>query len=142
MNHSELILKRLNARKVKITPQRRAIIELIRNWSGHPTAEEIYNRLKETYPTTSFSTVYNTLELLVRLGEVRALTIRSGVVNYEWTSLPHRHFLCRKCDHIFDMDQPAPSPVNSVPPGFVVEQSQIYYYGLCPWCRGKKTKTV
>ena len=59
----------------RLTPQRLAIFKYLARHPGHPTAEEVYRDVLERYPTLSFATVYNTLELLAEMGEVRMVIV-------------------------------------------------------------------
>src|SRR3989304_566229 len=60
---------------MKITPQRLMIFKVLENNTSHPSAEEVFKRVKRVYPTVSFTTIYKTLETLRDLGEVKELII-------------------------------------------------------------------
>ena len=63
----------INLRKIglKITPQRQAILKLLKGNQTHPSAERIYSKILKKYPGISFATVYNTLSKLVEAGEIQ-----------------------------------------------------------------------
>jgi len=137
----ERLLARLRECGFKLTPQRLAIIELLEE-RGHYTAEEIYTRLKERYPMLSRATVYNTLEVLQELGEVRELRIKPHIVLYDPVPEPHYHFYCRGCGKVVDVE-----PLPECDPGELparltagplrdckIEGVQLYIYGLCARC--------
>ena len=67
----------INLRKIglKITPQRQAILKLLKGNQTHPSAERIYSEILKKYPGISFATVYNTLSKLIEAGEIRELDI-------------------------------------------------------------------
>lgn len=129
------LIARLREEGLKLTPQRLAIIELLEE-GGHPTAEELYEKLSRRYPMLSRATVYNTLEVLKELGEVTELQIEPQAVRYDLKTEPHCHFRCRRCGRLLDL---------KIPPGLEdlagreleghrVEEAQLSLYGLCADC--------
>jgi len=85
----------------KITCQKRAILEFLKSVKTHPTAEEIYHSVKEKLPQISKGTVYRNLKFLAKKGEI--LEIPSRVFHYDGDTFSHAHFVCQKCDRIFDV---------------------------------------
>ena len=51
----------------KVTPQRLAVYDMLSHTTEHPTAEMIYQKVKEQYPTMSFATVYKSVEIFSKL---------------------------------------------------------------------------
>ena len=84
--------------------QRVAIWEHLQARSDHPTAEEIYEALRVDFPSLSRATVYNTLELLWKLGEIQQLTGIDKKARYDPDPRPHHHFFCQKCGRLFDLE--------------------------------------
>ena len=70
------IIGRIKDRGVTLTPQRIAIVEFLSHSKEHPTADEIHKSIQKRYPTISLATVYSTLELLKKFGEIQELSIR------------------------------------------------------------------
>ena len=68
---------------MKITPQRLMIFKVLENNTSHPSAEEVFKRVKRVYPTVSFTTIYKTLETLRDLGEVKELIIDEDRKHYD-----------------------------------------------------------
>jgi Fe2+ or Zn2+ uptake regulation protein len=85
----------------KITCQKRAILEFLKSVKTHPTAEEIYRSVKKKLPQISRGTVYRNLKFLAKKGEI--LEIPSRVFHYDGDTFSHAHFVCQKCDRIFDV---------------------------------------
>ena len=54
----------------KVTPQRLAVYDMLSHTTEHPTAEMIYQKVKEQYPTMSFATVYKSVEIFSKLGVI------------------------------------------------------------------------
>jgi Fur family transcriptional regulator, peroxide stress response regulator len=135
---------RCRGRGVKLTPQRLAIFEYLARHPDHPTAEDVYRDVLERYPTLSFATVYNTLELLAEMGEVRMVIVDELRRRYDVNTEPHRHAVCRQCRRIVDVCEheigggellrQALERVDLSARGFVVEGASVEFAGLCGDC--------
>ena len=87
----------------RITPQRLAILKILAASAGHPSVEQIYNRVKQDFPTTSLATVYKTVVLLKNEGEILELGFANGSRRYDGNKpYPHPHLICLECQNIFD----------------------------------------
>jgi Fur family transcriptional regulator, peroxide stress response regulator len=126
------VVEILREKGVKITPQRLAIIDYLERHRVHPSAEDVYQSLLPQYPMISLATVYNTLDLLQDLQVIIKLTIDDKKVNYEYDVKPHDHFFCMTCGNIFDI--PAKHDDVTVMNGHMIEQSFVYYKGVCRDC--------
>ncbi len=133
-----MVVRKLKKLGLKLTPQRLAILNLLKGNKKHPSAEEIYNQLKPHYPSLSLATVYNTLELLARAGELQEVRIKADKRHFDPNPVPHGHFLCRICESIYDLDvytleTQTPFSVDD----YLVEKYTTHFYGICPECRKK-----
>ena len=90
-NHAALS-HQLKARDVRPTPQREVVLNVILDKRDHPTADEIFARVKTSMPTISLATVYNCLDALVQGGLVRAVNFERGPTRYCPNLHPHAHF--------------------------------------------------
>ncbi len=86
--------------------QREEIIEVLENAYDHPTAEEIYTRLKENLSTSSRSTVYRNLALLVNKKAILKIATPVGPDRYDLVRKEHNHAICLECGKIFDFIYP------------------------------------
>ena len=122
--------------KVKPSVQRLAIMDYLLNHRTHPSIDEIYLALCDDIPTLSKTTVYNTLKLFVEHGAVQMLTIDEKYVCYDADITLHAHFLCKKCNKIFDLPAPAKDELAHQlnGNGYQMEEVHYYYRGLCPKC--------
>jgi Fur family peroxide stress response transcriptional regulator len=84
--------------------QREEIIEVLDNSFDHPTAEEIYERLKKNMSTSSRSTVYRNLALLVNKKIMQKISIPEGPDRYSLIRDKHCHAICSKCGKVFDFN--------------------------------------
>jgi Fe2+ or Zn2+ uptake regulation protein len=126
------VIHRLRGMGVVLTHQRLAVIRYLNeHCHSHPTATEIYRQLRKTYPTISQATVYSTLDLLRKAGQVRELSIRGDQACYDAGGTPHYHLFCRTCQRVLDISSPCPSLEEGLPEGHRVEDVQLYLYGTC-----------
>ena len=115
---------------LKLTPQRIAIVNEIAGDLSHPTAQDLFERLRPSFPTMSFATVYNTLDALARCGLTGELRLGSAV-RFDPNVAPHHHAVCDACGAIADIPaEPAPKRVA----GFRVRAEERTYRGLCGRC--------
>jgi Fur family peroxide stress response transcriptional regulator len=84
--------------------QREEIIEVLENSFDHPTAEEIYERLKKNMSSSSRSTVYRNLSLLVNKKVIQKISIPAGPDRYNLIRNEHCHAICSKCGKVFDFN--------------------------------------
>ncbi|MBD3332260.1 transcriptional repressor [candidate division GN15 bacterium] len=100
MNDTIEILRTLG---VQPTPQRIAVADYVLNTEGHPSADEVLARSRETCPTISRASVYNTLNLLVDKGLLKAHTLREGAVVFDRNTERHHHFIDEESGEIHDI---------------------------------------
>jgi Fur family peroxide stress response transcriptional regulator len=122
---------------LKLTPQRMAILDYLKENRQHPSAEEIFKYVSRKFPTMSFSTVYNTLEALEQRGSLMVLIIDSQRKRYDTVTDPHHHHLfCTRCRKIMDIEREYDLEIpESERLGFKIFGNRIEFYGLCPQCR-------
>ena len=120
---------------LKVTPQRLAVLRLIKSDRTHPSAEKIYHEISKRFPSISFATVYNTLTKLVEAGEIQQLDIDPDKKRFDpYTSL-HYHFYCKTCGKVYDMDYDISlTPDIKKIAGHHVETIQLNFKGVCKGC--------
>lgn len=101
MNTKELIII-FREKGYKLTSQRLAICKFILSRKNHPTANQIYQALKEENPTISLGTIYKTLHLLKELGLLQELGFNEGSIRYDPDMELHVNMVCSKCGKIYD----------------------------------------
>jgi Fur family ferric uptake transcriptional regulator/Fur family peroxide stress response transcriptional regulator len=121
---------------LKMTPQRRAIVEFLQTCVDHPTAEEIMAAVNERFPMTSRPTVYNTLNWLKGSGLVNEV-YEGGAVRYDPNTSPHHHFVCRRCSRVEDVEPAVLGELHleSLPGQQKIENFQVTIRGLCLNCQ-------
>jgi Fe2+ or Zn2+ uptake regulation protein len=129
---------------LKLTPQRIAIVRLFAGDVSHPTAQDLFERLRPSFPSMSFATVYNTLDTLARTGlagTVRLPGKRGDAARFDPNTEPHHHAVCDACGTVLDVAAStlAPTPgttkkLRRAAPGFSVRTVERIYRGLCSRC--------
>ncbi len=128
------IIKKLKDHKVKVTPQRVAIIEYLINTKSHPSAEDIYKEMLKIYPTMSYATVYNTLITLKNLGEVVELAIDHDKKRFDMDTSLHHHFYCTRCKGVYDLSKNFIIEAITSIDGHKVERTFLNFTGICNKC--------
>lgn len=123
---------------LKLTPQRLAILDYLKENREHPSAETIFKSIRERFPTISFSTVYNTLSALAKNGALQELTIDPGKKRFDPNSEPHHHLICIRCKKIIDItvDYELKLPY-AFKQGFEIIGNHIEFYGICSECKAQ-----
>lgn len=124
----------------KVTPQRLAVYDMLSHTTEHPTAEMIYQKVKEQYPTMSFATVYKSVEIFSKLGVIQVLNTGEDSFRYDAKTSEHPHIKCTKCGRVNDVSHLDARAVESLAEnetGFKVNGHQFYFYGICPDCQKK-----
>ena len=138
-----LIINKLKARGLKITPQRRAIIEAFaENALLHPSANVIYEEAKKKRPGISLSTIYYTLNELSKKGIINVLEFEKMDNRHEGNTEVHIHLICKRCENIIDIFPRLFNPDDMVKNvDFLVTDTRFEYYGYCSKCREKKVRS-
>ena len=129
----------LRAAGLKVTPQRLAIVDAFADDASHPTAQEIYERLRTSMPTMSFATVYSTLDTLAAANLCTVRALAPGAARFDPNTAPHHHAVCDRCGAMVDVvAAPARVPGKSPAPGFEVRAVETIFRGVCGVCaRGR-----
>lgn len=130
------ITEHLRAHNIKPSTQRIAIMKFLMENRVHPTVDMIYSVLKESMPTLSRTTVYNTVWLLAENNAIIALDIDSKNVHFDYIECNHAHFQCRKCGKIVDVLLNNFNPIYN--DEIHIETVNVYYKGLCEKCYKSK----
>jgi len=107
-----------------------------RSGTEHPTADRVFERVRQVLPHISLGTVYRNLQRLA--GERRiGVTFEGRVGRYDPTPTRHDHFLCESCGRIDDLD---PTPVDAAlaaagRAGHAATSHTVVVYGRCRDCR-------
>jgi len=127
-------------KNLRMTQQRKVILEELQKLETHPSADEIYSIVRRRLPRVSLGTVYRNLEVLSELGEIQKLELSGSLKRYDWDTKKHYHIRCMHCNMVED----APiAPLNQLEDdlyGATVYQiigHNLEFTGLCPGCAKK-----
>src|SRR5664280_2419800 len=125
-------------RDLRLTPQRQAVLNVLRTAGDHPSAGEVFNRVRRVRPGIGPATVYRSLARLVEGGYVRELSFGDGGARYDANTDRHDHLICDGCRRTVEVDLPVPDSLvgaASEHTGFVVRRYDLQFRGLCPGCQ-------
>jgi Fur family peroxide stress response transcriptional regulator len=122
----------------RATKQRAAILKILGNTRSHPTADQIYDAVRQKIPNISKGTVYRNLQVLREDGAISELNLSGTLSRYEEKQDKHYHFRCEQCGRVFDLDEPVDTAINKKvadKTGFMVSSHQTEFRGLCKDCQ-------
>ena len=131
---------------VRMTHQREIILDELKRTRTHPTADELYTRVKKRLPRISLATVYRNLETLSSAGLVSKLEITGRQKRFDWNQQPHDHISCTECHRIDDIlpksgaSRSCEMPVDHH--GYTLTGWRVEYFGICLSCQHKKDKEM
>lgn len=109
------------------------------NRHDHPTAEMIYNEIKEECPHISLATVYRNLNNFSENGKIRKIEIPNAKDRFDFVVKTHDHAVCHCCGKVIDAPSDAVRKPRSLKlGGFKVEDVSILYTGICEQCQKSK----
>ncbi len=119
-----------------------AILKALRDRGDHLTAAEVYGQIRQDFTAVNPSTVYRSLERLVKAGQVSVSHMGGGQAVYELVGeRQHGHLVCQECGAESPLDEALVSRMfegieaNS---GYRVTTNHLVLFGVCPECREKK----
>jgi Fe2+ or Zn2+ uptake regulation protein len=132
---------RLRMADLRVTRPRVAVLEAV-HANPHADTETIFTAVREDLPDVSRQAVYDVLNALTAVGLVRRIQPLGLVARYESrVGDNHHHVVCRSCGTITDVDCAVgeapcltPSDDNDVLDGFVLDEAEVIYWGMCPDC--------
>lgn len=119
------------------TKQRKIILEELKKVNTHPTADSVFRMVKRKLPSISFGTVYRNLNLLRDQGNLLELVCGKYSCHYDAKIETHYHFLCLKCQKVFDLKEPVFNNLDDKigrKSGFEVKYHRMDFYGYCKDC--------
>jgi Fur family ferric uptake transcriptional regulator len=141
----EKLKTNLKEKGYKLTPQRRAIVDIIiQNAGSHLTTEELYDLVKTDCPEIGLATVYRTVQLLEELGVVSKLDLNDGCYRYELVredeNHQHHHLICSQCGRVIevqgDLLEILEHEIESKY-DFQIKNHSVKFYGICSECKEK-----
>jgi len=138
--------EQLRLADLRVTRPRLAVLEAV---CAHPHAdtESIFSAVRVALPEVSRQAVYDVLAALTSANLIRRIQPSGSVARYESrVGDNHHHVVCRSCGVIADVDcalgdTPCliPSDPNGALDGYVLDEAEVIYWGLCPDCSASQT---
>ena len=133
--------KIIKERGYRLTPQRQIILDVLQEAGAHCTPEEVYQLVQTRSSAINRTTVYRTLEFLVRLGLVTTAHLQGNQVIYELASEnPHHHLVCQQCDKVDMIDHTLVEAMImdvETHTGYKVNTDHLVLFGVCPHCQAE-----
>ena len=124
--------------------QREDLLSILKNSKSHPTAEELYNSIKEKIPSVSRGTVYRNLKNLMDEGYIIKISIAGGADRYDYIHKKHNHIICKYCGMIkdfeydFDLKNVKLSVIKQTEMDPLLDG--VIVYGICGKCKEKNRR--
>ena len=122
---------------IRRSRKRDAILDLMRSTTCHPSADWVYQRMREQFPDVSLGTVYRNLKQLSEEGLIKSVGVVDGQERFDARISPHSHFVCNQCGAVQDL--PNCVSEETIAPlgeeyGFVEQSYELHIYGVCKDC--------
>jgi Fe2+ or Zn2+ uptake regulation protein len=130
-------LSYLREQGYRLTPQRLAILEILKNSHGHLTPTEIYQQVQESIPGMTEATVYRTLNFLAGQNIVLVAHLGKGQLVYEYADHDHHHLICSQCGDMQEIDHAQLEELYerfSQDTGYQIHSVHSTFFGFCPQC--------
>jgi Fur family transcriptional regulator, stress-responsive regulator len=131
---------------LRATAQRIAVLHVLRDGPGHQSVDDITEKVRSRLGTVSQQAVYDVLAALTSAGLVRRIEPAGRPALFECRVADnHHHVVCRRCNSIADIDcvvGAAPCLEASDTHGFLLDEAEITFWGLCPECQARRTTDV
>jgi Fur family transcriptional regulator, peroxide stress response regulator len=141
----EELIKALKECDYRMTPQRVELVRLIAASEGHPSALQLYEKIRVKFPNISHATVYKTLALLKDMNQILEIDLHDDS-HYDGNDPhPHPHLICINCSKIMDGRleiDPMQLKTLEENSGYQIIRPQISFYGYCPDCREQEGQGV
>ncbi|MCL2840281.1 MAG: transcriptional repressor [Defluviitaleaceae bacterium] len=119
------------------TIQRKTILDTLKSFNTHPSAETIYREIQKDYPAISKATVYRNLRQLSESGIITQVSVIDDAARYDGRVDLHYHFHCKKCGGVLDVEMDGVQGIEDVVRdmyGFQVDKHSIIFTGTCGDC--------
>ena len=127
----------LKAKNIQVTPQRLAIFEQLMGRKDHPSAEMIFNEIKDDFPSLTLVTVYNTLQKLESTHLCIKVNPLHASARYDGNTQVHQHLVCTHCQKIIDVHDASVSVElpELLSEKFKIVDQSVTFYGTCVECQ-------
>jgi len=138
---NDKVIETFRKKGYRVTNQRLTILDVLRNTTTHPIAEEIYELVKLQNPDISLGTVYRTLGVLEELGLLQKISCGESHNRYDANVEKHYHAICLECGRVLDVSGDLLDDLEKrffVETGFSITDHRLELYGYCKDCNLKR----
>jgi Fur family transcriptional regulator, stress-responsive regulator len=127
---------------LRVTAPRLAVLSCVRELD-HPDVNDVVRAARLRLGAVSTQAVYDVLRVFEEAGLVRRIEPAGSPIRYETrVGDNHHHLVCRRCGVVADVDcvvghAPCLEPASDA--GFVVDEADVTFWGICPRCQGATT---
>jgi Fur family transcriptional regulator, peroxide stress response regulator len=130
--------KKMKTERIRLTNQREVILDELRSVKTHPTADALYDQVRQRLPRISLATVYRNLEFLASQGLVKKIQVGGTQKRFDGNTEQHHHIRCINCGKVDDLelgqDNCIDTDICSLS-GYKVIGYNLEFTGLCPDCK-------
>lgn len=120
----------------RLTNQKQIILNYLQHTKSHPSAEEVFHAVKKKLPRISLGTVYRNLDSFVKKNKIEEIS--GETKRFDADLSHHHHFVCKKCHHIFDLNN-LKTDLNHLKDKTksvgTFDNYKIFIYGICKKCK-------
>ena len=113
------------------------VLEALKKSNSHPTVDDVYAEVYKEHPSISKTTVYRNLRKLADNNAIRQIFMADGLERYDFTTVRHSHFNCKKCGCIIDIEVDYFESLDELVRkkyGFMVDEHNVMFSGICIDC--------
>lgn len=123
---------------LRMSRQRRLVLDALRSTTAHPTAEEVYHMVRRDMPSIGLATVYRNLEVLSERGLIRRIDPVTETRRYDGDLSGHYHVRCLRCGRLDDLLMPKAASLQQAAQDrtdYQLENHTLVFNGVCPDCK-------
>ena len=127
----------MQAHNLRMTRQRRVILEALKKIDCHPSADQVFHEVRQHMPRISLGTVYRNLETLSELGQIQKLELGGATKRFDWDTRKHYHIRCVECGRVDDAPVAPLQKIENRLYGatvFTIIGHRLEFTGFCPNC--------
>jgi Fur family ferric uptake transcriptional regulator/Fur family peroxide stress response transcriptional regulator len=131
--------------QVRRTKQRQLVLEAVLASDDHPTAAQVYQRVRRRYPGIAYATIYNALRWWVERGSLREFTFGDAAARYDRNHDRHDHAICTRCGRLLDVSVRLPKKVFEEVrrrTGLEIATHHVQFVGLCGTCAPRSPRAA
>lgn len=125
---------------MRLTRQRKLILDQLRQTRSHPTAIEVYDEVRKFMPNISLGTVYRNLDVLSKTGAIQKIETCGDQKRFDGTPEDHLHIICSGCGKIQDIKSELDINIDNltdIDSDFTIIGFRFEILGFCPDCESK-----